>query len=358
MTEQKCFIWGTEATFKGAQILDSPRAGGMYKIMMVDFDEIIFLIESFTDDEKIKLTDWLIEQREVGTKYPEITTKILESVKSRRKKAMSERIKSLISYLAKELDFGDVLAPQGLEMPYGKPPRLLKGLDMLMAYSSTSTHEAVFSCLGYCVSKKYLADMETSPPCYQMTVRGKMYAEEISKENNQKSDQKEDEQNLQCFVAMWFDESMDEVYEKAIEPAIRDMGYQPYRVDKDPHIERIDEKIIDQISKSRFIIADFTSKKGKPRGGVYYEAGFAHGFGLPVIRTCRKDRIGGVHFDTRQYQHILWEANDLRDFYDKIYLFIEGNIGNSEDAKKQGTSFVEHEREPSEQQIPIVGRRW
>ena len=331
MTEQKCFIWGTEATFKGAQILDSPRAGGMYKIMMVDFDEIIFLIESFTDDEKIKLTDWLIEQREVGTKYPEITTKILESVKSRRKKAMSERIKSLISYLAKELDFGDVLAPQGLAETHGTPPRILKGLNMLMAYSSTSTPDAVFSCLGYCVSKKYLADMDISPSCYQMTVRGKIYAEEISKEDKQKR---------QCFVAMWFDKETDDAYEKAIKPAIIDAGYDPCRVDEKPDLGKLDDQIIAEIKQSRFMIADFTSEKPKePRGGVYYEAGFAYGLGLKVIPTCRKDFIEHIHFDTRQLRHIVWSEDDLQDFYERLYYSIRANIGWSEDVKDKGTSF-------------------
>ena len=45
-----------------------------------------------------------------------------------------------------------------------------------------------------------------------------------------------------------------------------------------------------QIRKSKFLIADFTGQ----RGGVYYEAGFAYGLGLPVIWTCRKDWFDGL----------------------------------------------------------------
>ncbi len=37
----------------------------------------------------------------------------------------------------------------------------------------------------------------------------------------------------------------------------------------------------------RFMIADFTGH----RGGVYFEAGFAHGLGIPVIWTCREDQL-------------------------------------------------------------------
>ena len=50
------------------------------------------------------------------------------------------------------------------------------------------------------------------------------------------------------------------------------------------------------------------------RGGVYYEAGFAHGLGLEVIFSCRKGMVKDkLHFDTRQYYHIVWETpDDLR----------------------------------------------
>lgn len=44
------------------------------------------------------------------------------------------------------------------------------------------------------------------------------------------------------------------------------------------------------------------------RGGVYYEAGFAGGLGIPVIWTVAKDSLDDVHFDTRQYNHIVWDA--------------------------------------------------
>ena len=49
-------------------------------------------------------------------------------------------------------------------------------------------------------------------------------------------------------------------------------------------------------------MADFTGQ----RGGVYFEAGFAMGLGIPVIWTCRDTDINDLHFDTRQYNHIPW----------------------------------------------------
>ena len=140
---------------------------------------------------------------------------------------------------------------------------------------------------------------------------------------------------------MWFDTSMTNIYQNAIAPAIEDAGYTPYRVDEDNHNNMIDNQIIAQIRQSHFIIADFTSEIDKPRGGVYYEAGFAHGLGKEVIWTCRADVIDHIHFDTRQYNHIIWNENDLKALYDGIYNSIGANIGYGEKKQNIYTSFQE-----------------
>ena len=112
---------------------------------------------------------------------------------------------------------------------------------------------------------------------------------------------------------MWFDDSMKEAYDQGIAPAIRDAGYEPVRVDQKEHVNKIDDEIVAEIRRSRFLVADFTQGRMGARGGVYYEAGFAQGLGIPVIFCCRKDRLRKVHFDTRQYNHIDWETpEDLR----------------------------------------------
>jgi hypothetical protein len=50
------------------------------------------------------------------------------------------------------------------------------------------------------------------------------------------------------------------------------------------------------------------------RPGVYFELGFAMGLGIKVIRSCREDEIDQAHFDTRQYNHIVWNTlGELRE---------------------------------------------
>ena len=86
------------------------------------------------------------------------------------------------------------------------------------------------------------------------------------------------------------------------------------RIDRKEHVNKIDDEIVAEIRRARFVVADFTHGDTGARGGVYYEAGFAHGLDIPVIFTCRKDRLDDVHFDTRQYNHIVWETpEELQD---------------------------------------------
>ena len=94
-----------------------------------------------------------------------------------------------------------------------------------------------------------------------------------------------------------------------IAPAITESGYLPMRIDKKDHINKVDDEIIAEIRQSRFVVADFTSEPDKPRGDVYFEAGFAMGLNIPVFWTCRHDLVDQLHFDTRQFNHIAWDTS-------------------------------------------------
>lgn len=117
-------------------------------------------------------------------------------------------------------------------------------------------------------------------------------------------------QSDQVFVAMWFANEMQSVFDAAIGPAISDAGLRPLRIDLKEHNNKICDEIIGEIRRSRFVVADFTGN----RGGVYYEAGFAHGLGKQVIWTVHEDHLNDVHFDTRQYNHITYTTpEELRE---------------------------------------------
>ncbi|MBI5778526.1 MAG: hypothetical protein HZA49_03610 [Planctomycetes bacterium] len=141
-------------------------------------------------------------------------------------------------------------------------------------------------------------------------------------------------ESRQGFVAMWFDSSMDNVYKNGFQKAITDAGYEPRRIDKKEFLGKIDDEIIAEIKRSRFLVADFTGQ----RGGVYFEAGFAQGLDIPVIYTCRQDCMKDAHFDTRQYKHIDWK--DEADLYNQLYNRIGATIGWGPQAKKEEAKQV------------------
>jgi len=124
-----------------------------------------------------------------------------------------------------------------------------------------------------------------------------------------------------AFVAMWFDKSTDDLYNEAIKPAILKAGYDPLRIDRLEHVNRIDDEIIGQIKRPRFMVADFTGQ----RYGVYFEAGMMIGLGRTVIWTCDKKQLDQLHFDVRQFNFIDYES--IPEAQDRLYnriLAIEG----------------------------------
>ena len=133
-------------------------------------------------------------------------------------------------------------------------------------------------------------------------------------------------ESSQAFAAMWFHDSIACVWEEGIKPGIEDARYLPVRIGRQEHNNKICDEIIAEIKRSRFVVADSTQGDHEARGGVYYEAGFAHGLDIPVMVTCRKDTLDKLHFDTRQYNHIVWETpEELRQ---KLRVRISANIGD------------------------------
>ncbi len=158
---------------------------------------------------------------------------------------------------------------------------------------------------GFYIAKAIeLRLLEIAPPeSYRLTLNGWKRLNELNKV---------DSQSDQAFVAMWFDKSLDSVWEKGFKSGLTACNLEPVRIDLEEHNEKICDRIILEIRRSGLVVADFTGQ----RGGVYFESGYAMGLGIPVIRTCRKDQVDSLHFDTRQYNHILWESPE--DLYEKL----------------------------------------
>ncbi len=124
------------------------------------------------------------------------------------------------------------------------------------------------------------------------------------------------------FIAMWFDPSRDSIYDEAIDPAVKEAGYLPFRVDRHDHSNRIDDEIMAGLRGSRFMIADFTGQ----RGGVYFESGFMQGLGRTVIWICDEADRDQLHFDIEHFLFIFYKSTtDLKNKLLTKILAIEGH---------------------------------
>lgn len=326
-SEQKpCPIWGTPAkslpTKRDGQDVDSARAGGRYFIS----GTAAGMLGSWDESKKIRLTSWLVEQRRLGVPCPEISSATLDEVTKRRPMSVHDRADSLLRYLLTKSDLlGTVVKFYALDNTKAQDAEY-----ELLAWTGSRQISEVITLAEYCNQEGWIEHRATERAgsskntVHELMLRPPGYARLAELDGTNSG-------SAQAFVAMWFDDSMNEAYEKGIWPAITDAGYKAVRIDQKDHNNKIDDEIIAEIRRSRFLIADFTQGDTGARGGVYYEAGFAHGLNMPVIFTCRKDALGKVHFDTRQYNHIVWETpEELRDSLAKR---ISATIGDGPEKK-------------------------
>ena len=301
-----CHIWGVEYEALGyakqdsnkVVIENSARAGGGYVLISGAKP----WINQLSNEEKARLTTWLIDQRSQRNEQPEITTEVIQYVKNRRPLPAHERAERLLHFIAEQTN------------PVGTSYGTRQVEPAAYAWSESVDEGEIGYFVDYLTKEGWIDSTPKGAQVYlgeylvpariRVAVDGRRHI----------ADQITNLDSSQAFVAMWFDKSMDDASKYGIEKAIEDAGYVPLRIDRKEHINKIDDEIIAEIRRSRFVVADFTHGDEGVRGGVYYEAGFAHGLDLPVIFTCREDAVEALHFDTEHYNHIVWTTpEELRE---------------------------------------------
>lgn len=329
-----CPIWGSVASLEGGSIGDSAqissvRAGGLYGISSTAAE----MVGQSSDQDKAKLTTWLVDQRRLGVKLPVVNTDTLSAIKSRRALLFSEKKRRFFEFAAAMRYVpGGRVAVSAIESSSGSGYPRLQNIAAWIEAATVGEARGILNIL----EEEGLVRIDSS--MLAITAKGFDRMEELETGGAN---------TLQAFVAMWFDPTMKEAWRLGFAPAIRDAGYDPFRIDNLHHNGKIDDAIVAEIKKSRFLIADFTcggaEMAGKfqpnPRGGVYYEAGLAHGLGMEVIFTCREDRMEWLHFDTRQFAHIVWkEPADLRE---QLYNRIAATLTEAPGAPGRGKGAVD-----------------
>lgn len=267
------------------------------------------------DAEKARLTNWIVNQHREGVEEPEITMRVIDNISNSQVLNLSEKTRRFFLYLLNE----NPIFGQKFLLDSDDPSNKYSWREFhkISAWIGSYNNEETNFFLSYMSDKSYIS-LNLSRQYFTLTMQGWDKLEEYCSSNPK---------SKQVFVAMWFGgkfkiEQMNDVYENGLKPGIEtETGYTAIRIDRVEHNERIEDQIIAEIIRSKFIVADFTCddfevggiKKPDVRGGVYYEAGFAHGLDKTVIFTCREDCQQHVHFDTSHFNHIFWkDVDDLK----------------------------------------------
>lgn len=335
----ECLIWGTEAKVAdigghGIFCVDSPRAGGMYQVSI----EVGNKIKDLNEYNRKKLTTWIIEQRKFGDISPVITFKTLDFISQKKLKTVNERLDNILLYfyeksesIGKNVYVGEW---EYNDFPHGKIANI--SMQFALAHSESSDEEEIDFLTDTLISQGkigYSTSYNDNNKVIVIQSLGYEHIADLSSKHVISS---------QAFVAMWFDPSMNDAYENGIKAAIECCGYKAMKVDEQEYLGPVPDKIIAEIRRSRFLIADFTygEKKGI-RGGVYYEAGFAYGLNIPVIYTCKSGLENELHFDTRHLNHIIWK--DPKDLCEKLAYRIAAVIGDGPSEKKEHPNYSKRE---------------
>jgi len=248
------------------------------------------------------ISSWIREQNEIGREVS-LTTDVYERLKK------DLRIPSV-----SEKQFKLMQALERRTKP-GKWIDFRENMEALIAAGWCTSLEELIFWIKTLIERKLLKEEGTQTyratpggirldgsSHIQITGSGWDYLDEYKRQKPKDS--------KKAFIAMWFDKSMDPILDNAIYPAVEEAGYEPIRIDRVEHIDKVDDKIIAEIRSSKFLIADLTGH----RNGVYFEAGFALGLGIPVIWCVKEDYSKKTHFDVRQFNLIIWKnEKDLKE---------------------------------------------
>ncbi len=256
----------------------------------------IATIRRVPQPDKAKLSGWVRDQNILG-EIPNLSDERIQHVIASPKLRIGQRADRLLSYAVRRQqklsDTFSILDPALIAVTYSRDKEELQYLVQYLRDKALIKHQGMGGAT-------------------EITPAGHMHYEEL---------QVRQPASAQGFVAMWFDPTMRDAYADGFEVGVREAGYDPLRVDRVEHVGKIDDEIILQIRRSRFVVADFTGQ----RGGVYFEAGFALGLNLPVFWTCRKNEINDLHFDIRQFNCIDW--TEPPELAERLQRRIEAVIG-------------------------------
>lgn len=259
-------------------------------------------------EHRATITRHILEN--AGAGVVELMTHNIEPIVARRPYPVQEKLERLLRALAQ------LAKHQVTRFALGAATQDDPSYDLMRA-AGLNDHAELMNLLRYAHSQGFVDyQLHSSGSNVGMTIPGLMH---VQARDEQAADSRSG------FVAMWFNPEMTDAFSGGMVPAIEANGYEAVRIDSREYNNKIDDEIISEIRRARFVVADFSCGPDGARGGVYFEAGFALALDKPVIFTVREADLPRVHFDTRQFNHIVWK--DPAELEERLRNRIGATIG-------------------------------
>ncbi|MDE2726300.1 MAG: TIR domain-containing protein [Gemmatimonadota bacterium] len=181
MKYSPCPIWNITAPEESegdrdGKLMNSPRAGGRYFITRT----AIACLTQLDERGKARLTSWLVDQRQLGVKCPEIDSNTITTAKQRQNLSVLERADRLLQYIE------DQTVEIGTEFVFTPKEMLTTAIG---AWSESLSQEEVQYLLNYLDKQGWIALQEYPPSKYKivvgytLTVKGYARLVELEKAN-------------------------------------------------------------------------------------------------------------------------------------------------------------------------------
>lgn len=255
-----------------------PRCGNF------DYDCSIGWRQVSSSDEMVRLSGWVREQNAAGLAPVRITPDTAARVTRMPLPRLRERASRVLVEIARrwpqsEASFNLEFISRNLKvqgLSYSQNEREV--LRLLEILTDDGCFRQTSGSGGFALSVRRLLAAEALGDCGSSSPQG--------------------------FVAMWFDQSLQDAWTNGFDPGIRAAGFKPIRIDNKDYVGGITDEIMAEIRRSRFVVADYTGQVN----GVYFEAGFALGLGLTIIPSCHAEEVGKLHFDIKHLNTLLWKT--------------------------------------------------
>lgn len=240
------------------------------------------------------------ELYETGGKRPIFLTKNIEetlkhylipdisSIEEKIQKFL-QRLREKTEYFGQEIELGDIETV--VPLVYAKNSKELLALFTLMTEKRLAKIGTIQNADGTRMVK------------IMLSANGWNITNSLEKRNKESD---------RGFIAIWFDDSMNESI-GAIEAAIKECNFKPICIRDEHFSEKIMDKALGEIRKSRFVIVDLTGN----RGSVFFEAGFAYGLGIETIYVYQEqdgEEKFPLEFYARHYQCYKYKtSSELRE---------------------------------------------